>query len=261
MDAAAPGTIGLAMFKGAIAILSFIIAAYPFYRVVCMWLDRTIEAHEAVLYLGTLLMLFLGIIAAWGTPIGWLLLFALVALCLGLPLLNRIADKMALRRLEDEDIRTFTEALQAQPKNTYYRERLAKIMLARKQYEPALAQVDMALAVMPKDRNLERLRERVDTERRRVVERLKVCPKCVTENHQEASMCSKCGFLFVDPSDVMRLLWTPAALQAAKWGGVGLLALGLLLVALQMNLGVVTLILFFAILSIFWYGYAHLSQL
>lgn len=260
MDAGAPGTIGLAMFKGAVVILSFLIAAYPFYRVVSMWLDRSLEAHEAVLYLGTLLMLFVGIIAAWGTPVGWLLLVALIILCLGLPLLNRVADRMALKRMEDEDIRTFTVSLQHQPKNTYYRERLAKIMLARKQYEPALGQLDLALEVAPKDRNLERLRERVETERRRAVEHLKVCPKCMAENHEEASVCVRCGFPFVDPADLFRLLWTPAALQAAKWGGVVMLALGLVLVALGASLLIATALLFLAIVSIFWYGYVHLSR-
>lgn len=261
MDAGGPGTIGLAMFKGAVALLSFTVAAYPFYRVVSMWIEKSLEAHEAVLYLGTLLMLFVGSIAAWGTPLGWLLLSALFTVCLGLPLLNRIADKMALRQMEDEDVRNFTATLQQQPHNTYYRERLAKILLARKQYELALTQLDLALQSTPKDRNLERLRERVETERRRAVERLKVCPKCTTEHPPEAAVCVQCGFPFMDPADLLRLLWTPEALAAAKWGGVGMLALGLLLLALHMNLTVVTLILFFAIVSIFWYGYVHLSQL
>lgn len=260
MDAGLPGTMGLAMFKVAVLMLSLMIAAYPVYRVVCMWLDKSLEAHEAVLYLGALVMLLLGIIAGWGTPVGWLLLFALIALCLGLPLLNRAADKAALRRMEDADIRSFTATLERQPKNTYLRERLARIMLSRKQYEPALVQLDLALQALPKDRQLERLRERVETERRRAVEHLKVCPKCATENREEAGICVKCGFLFVDPADFFRLLATPPALQAAKWGGLGMLALGLLLIALQASLLIATVVLFFAILSIFWYGYVYLSR-
>ena len=260
MDAGAPGTIGFAMFKGAVLVFSLVIAAYPIYRVVCMWFDKTLESHEAFLYLGTLLMLMLGIIAAWGTPLGWLLLTALLVCCLGLPLLNRIADKVALRRMEDHDIRQFTASLEQQPKNTYYRERLARLFLARRQYDVALAQMKAALEVAPTDPNLVRLRERIETERRRTVERLKICPKCAAENHQESGACGKCGFLFIDPADLLRLLWTKPALEAAKWGGVGLMVVGMALLALQANLLLATAVFFFAILSIFWYGFVHLSR-
>ncbi|MEI6503545.1 MAG: hypothetical protein WCP21_21240, partial [Armatimonadota bacterium] len=213
MEAGAPGTIGVAMFRGAALIFSLVIAAYPFYRVVSMWFDKALESHEAFLYLGALLMLLLGIITAWGTPLGWLLLAALLVCCLGLPLLSRIADRATLRRLEDDDIRKFTASLERQPQNTYSRERLARIFLGRRQYEVALAQMKAALDVAPTDTNLTRLRERIETERRRAVERLKVCPKCAAENHQESGGCAQCGFLFVDPADLLRMLWTKPALQ------------------------------------------------
>lgn len=260
MDAGAPGTIGVAMFKGAVLIFSFMIAAYPIYRVVCMWFDKTLESHEAFLYLGTLLMLMLGIVAAWGTPLGWMLLIALLVCCLGLPLLNRVADRVSLRRMEDDDLRQFTASLERQPKNTYYRERLARIFLSRRQYDFALAQMKAALEVAPSDPSLTRLHERIETERRRAVERLKVCPKCAAENHQESGACVKCGFLFMDPSDLLRVLWTKPALEAAKWGGVGLLVVGIALLALQASLLLATGVFFLALVSVFWYGYVLLSR-
>lgn len=260
MDAGAPGTIGVAMFKGAALVFCLVIAAYPFYRVVSMWFDKALESHEAFLYLGALLMLMLGIITAWGTPLGWLLLAALLVCCLGLPLLNRIADRATLRRLEETDIRRFTASLEQQPRNNYSRERLARIFLARRQYDFALAQMKAALDTAPTDTNLVRLNERIETERRRSVERLKVCPKCAAENHQESGVCVNCGFLFIDPGDLLRMLWTRPALEAAKWGGVGLLALGLLLLAMEAELLLVTAVFFLAILFIFWYGFVHLSR-
>jgi hypothetical protein len=260
MDPAAPGNMGFAMLKGAALVFCLMVAAYPIYRVISMWFDKALESHEAVLYVGTLLMLMLGIIVAWGTPLGWLLLISLLVCCLGLPLLNRIADRAALRRMEDEDIHKFTRSLEKQPKNTYYRERLARIFLGRKQYDVALAQMKEARAVEPLDRNLEKLEQRIQTEQRRAVERLKVCPKCSTENHQEASACVHCGFLFMDPSDLVRLLGTRPALEAAKWGGVGMIAVGIALIALQASVVLVTGVFFLAILSVFWYGYVHLSR-
>lgn len=260
MDFAAPANMGFAFIKGAALVFSLMVAAYPIYRVVSMWIDRAIEAHEAVLYLGTLLMLLLGIIATWGTPLGWLLLLAMIVCCLGLPLLNRIADRATLRRLEDDDIRKFTASLERQPKNTYYRERLARLFLARREYELALAQLKAAREVDPLDRNLARLEERIAAEQRRTVEHLKLCPKCNTENSQESGVCTQCGFLFMDPSDLFRLLWSKPALEAAKWGGVGMVALGMVLVVLEAHVVFVIGVFTLAIVSVFWYGYAHLSR-
>jgi hypothetical protein len=260
MDPSGAGNIGLAMFKVSIIAFSLLIAAYPFYRVISMWLDKSLDSQETVFYLSTLTLLLVGIITAWGTPLGGLLLLALVVSCLGLPLLNRISDKMALRRMEDADIQKFSATLKQQPKNVYLRERLARLFLSRRQYDLALAQLDLALEVSPQDRNLERLRERIETERRRTVERLKVCPKCAQESHAEATVCAHCGFLFMDPADLFRLLWTKPALDAAKWGGAGLMILGMLLVLLHADLLVATAVLFLAILSLFWYGYVHLSR-
>ena len=137
MDPSAAGTMGLGVFKGSVIILSFIIVAYPFYRVLSMWLDKSVESHEALIYLSTLVFLLLGIITTWGTPLGVLLLIALLVGCLGLPLLNRLADRAALRRMEDADIQQFSATLKEQPKNTYLRERLARLFLGRRQYDLA----------------------------------------------------------------------------------------------------------------------------
>lgn len=260
MDPGAPGTIGLAVVKGSVIVLSLLIVAYPFYRVVSMWIERTLEASEALFYLGTLTMLLLGVIAAWGTPLGVLLLLALILSCLGLPLLNRLADKLALRRMEDEDIREFSATLLHQPKNTYFRERLARIFLARKQWDLALAEVEQALEVTPKDRNLERLRDRIATEQRRTVGHLKVCPKCFHEASAEAGACASCGHRFVDPSDFLRLLWTAPALQAACWGGPTMLFASMLLMVLHANFALVTLLGFFGVAFCFWYIYVLLTR-
>jgi ribosomal protein S27AE len=256
-----PGSVGFVLFKVSAIAFSLLIAAYPFYRVVSMWLDKTLESQEAILYLGVLLLLLLGIISSWGTPIGWLLLLSLVVGCCGLPLLNRLADKAALRKMEDADIQRFSATLKQQPKNVYYRERLARIFLGRRQYDLALAQLDLALETTPQDRNLTRLRERVETEQRRTVERLKVCPKCGQESHADSAACAHCGFLFMDPSDILRLLWTKPALEATKWSGVGLLLAGTVLAIVGASPFLAATVMFFGIVCIFWYGYVHLTRL
>lgn len=260
MDPGAAGNIGFAMLKASAIVFAMMAMAYPIYRVVSMWLDRSIDASEATVYLTVLLFLFLGLIVGWGTPAGWLLLLALLAGCLGLPLINRTADRIALRRMEDEDIIKFSEALRRQPRNVYLRERLGRIFLGRREYELAWAQVTAALEAQPKDPKLQALLERIETEQRREQHRLKICPKCAAENLETAGACQQCGFRFMDPGDLLRALRAEPALQAAKWSGLGLLIGGLVLLVAQAPLLPTMLAVLFGLISVFWYLYAHFSR-
>lgn len=260
MDPGAAGTVGFAMLKGAAIVFAMIVMAYPVYRVVALSIDKSLNANEAILYLTALLFLFLGIIVGWGTPVGWLMLFALIVGCLGLPVINNMVDKASLRRLEDHDISSFVETLRRQPRNTYYRERLARIFLGRRDYDLAWTHAKEALDIAPEDPGLKRLMERIETERRRVELRLKICPKCFAENSAEAGACARCGFGFTDPGDFLRVLRSQAALQAIKWTGLTMLGAGLVLLALGASVFVSGLMMVFGITSLFWYMYAHFTQ-
>jgi hypothetical protein len=261
LDPGAAGNIGLAMVKGSLIVFAMVAMAYPIYRVVSMWLDRSMEANEAVLYLTVLLFLFLGIIVGGGTPLGWLLLAALIVGCLGLPLLNHAADRMALRRMEDEDIRNFSETLRHQPRNVYLRERLGRIFLGRREYDLAWAQIKAALDAQPKDPKLTGLLERIDTERRREQEHLRLCPKCAAENPDSAAACRHCGFRFIDPGDLLRALWSEPALQAIKWSGLGTLGAGLVVLVAGVSMALAGLLLVTGSACLFWYLYAHFSRM
>lgn len=261
MDPAAPGAIGYAIFKGSAIILAMLIMAYPFYRVMSLWIEHTLTAGEAAIYLTVLLLLFAGIIAGWGTFVGWMALFGLIFASLGLPLINRVADKIALRRLEDEDIQEFSAMLREQPGNVYLHERLARIFLGRKEFELALSHVKQALEYAPKDPGLMRLQERIETEQRREELRLKICPKCGAENPPETGACLQCGFRFVDLGDLLRMLWTRPALEAFKWTGLGLLGAGLVLLTLSTAIWLSGMFVLMGIVCLFWHMYGHFSQM
>ena len=260
MDPGAAGTIGFAMAKGAAIIFALMLMAYPVYRVISLHLDRALSANETVLYLTALLALFLGIIVGWGTPLGWLLMLALLVGCLGLPVINRMADRIALRRLEDGDIRQYSEALRRQPRNTFLHDRLARIFLSRREYELALSHAKQAHEISPLDPAFKRLLERVETEQRREQHHLKICPKCFAENVAEAGACLACGFRFVDPGDLLRVLWSRPALEAAKWSGLGMLLAGLLLLIVGVSLLASSLLMMLGIASLFWFMFAHFSR-
>jgi hypothetical protein len=261
LDPGAAGNVGFAMMKASAIIFSMMIMAYPVYRIIAMWLDRAIDASEAFLYLTVLLFLFLGIIVGWGTVIGWVLLAALLLGCLGLPLINQAADRIALRRMEDADIAAFSETLRRQPRNVYLRERLGRIFLQRRQYDLAWAQIKEALSAQPEDPGLKRLLERIETEHRREREHLKLCPKCSAENPDIAGACLRCGFHFVDPDDLLRMLWSESAQQAIMWSGLGTLLVGLVVLACGVSLALAGVLLLSGVACLFWTLYARLSRL
>jgi ribosomal protein L40E len=248
------------MFKGAAIVFAMVIMAYPVYRVVSLHFDRALSANETILYLTALLFLFLGIIIGWGTPLGWMLLLALLVGCLGLPLINRLADHVALRRMEDDDIRKFAETLRSQPRNTFLHGRLARIFLSRREYELAMSHAKQARDISPQDPAFKRLVERIETEQRREELHLKVCPKCFTENPATAGACGHCGFHFIDPSDLLRLLATPPALEVAKWSGLALLFVGLMLLIIRASLLAASLLMMVGIASLFWCLYGLFSR-
>lgn len=260
MDPGAAGTVGFAMFKGGAIVFAMMVMAYPVYRVISLWIDHSLTSSEATLYLTALLFLFLGIIIGWGTPVGWLLLIALIIGCLGLPIINGMADKLALRKIEDADIRQFSETLREQPRNTYLHERLSRIFLSRGEWDLAMAHVKQALDISPEDPGFKRLRERIETEQRRAEQRIKLCPKCFAENAAEAGACLRCGFRFTDPADLLRTLWSRPALEAAKWTGLGMLFTGLLVLILGVSLLAAGLLMMMGIGSLFWYMYAYFTR-
>ena len=253
--AAAGGTI----IKVCVMALCLMAMAYPVYRVVGLWFDRAITGGELTIYLTVLVFLIIGVIATLGTPLGFFMVLLLLATCCGVPLLNRFTDKVALRRMEDEDLTEFRMTIVHQPGNAYARERLVRIYLGRRQFDEALEQVKAALDVQPKAPIFLQLHDRIETERRRAATHAKVCPKCSAENPPEAGACLGCGFRFADPEDFLRLLFSESGQQATRWAGVAFGALGLLMLIFGVAKIAAGMLFLFGIMCMMLYLYARLT--
>jgi len=145
-----PSSAGNVYMFVCIMTLCLMAASYPVYRVVALWFDRALSTAEATIYVTLLVFLIVGIMATLGSPLGFLLIVTLLVSCAGVPLLNRLADNISLRRMEDHDVTEFTMTLAQQPGNKYARERLARIYWKRKQYDEALGEVAAVLKDAPK---------------------------------------------------------------------------------------------------------------
>jgi tetratricopeptide (TPR) repeat protein len=249
---------GAALGIFAVFVIGLIIMAYPFYRLGSLWLDRVLSTSEWLLYTGTLGLLVLGFIATFGTPLGWLVLAAMLFACCGVPLLNQLGDRRALRRMQDEDIASYLATLTHQPSNLYVRERLARLYIAREQWAEALQQLKQALYYEPENKGLKLLAKRAETALRRQQTGSRPCPKCMTENPGEVMICLKCGYYFIDPGDILHNLLGKSSRQAVLYGGLGTVALALLGASCGMP-PVVSIALFaVGITVVFWSLYLSL---
>lgn len=254
-----PGAVGGVVFNVSVMVLCLMAAAYPVYRVVALWFERAISTAEAVIYVTLLVFLIAGIMATLGSPLGYVLIAALVVSCVGVPVLNHLADQVSLRRMEDQDITEFRMTLVHQPGNKYAHERLARIYWRRQQYDDALAHVEAVLKLEPKEPTFRLLKERLETERRRAITKAKVCPKCFVENPPDAAACLECGFAFMDPGDLVRMLLGDTGQQALRWAGLSFGLLGLILLLVGVAMAAAGLLFLFGIVCLMLYLYARLS--
>jgi hypothetical protein len=254
-----PGAFGGAVFNVTVVVLCLMAAAYPVYRVVALWFDRALSTAEATIYVTLLVFLIVGIMATLGSPLGSLLIVVLLLSCCGLPLLNHLADSLALKRMEAHDIAEFSQELELHPTNAYARERLVRIRWGRKEYDEALAHTAAALKANPKDPAFLLLKDRIETERRRAATHAKVCPKCFVENPPDAGSCLGCDFRFVDPGDIVRTLLGEAGQQALRWSGLTFGLLGLVLLLCGVAAIAAGMLFLFGILCLMLYLYARLA--
>lgn len=254
-----PGGIGSAILHVSVMVLCLMVAAYPVYRLLALWFDRAISTAEAIIYITLLVFLVVGIMATLGSPLGYVLIAAFVASCVGVPVLNRLADQASLRRMEDQDITEFRMTLVHQPGNKYAHERLARIYWRRRQYDEALTHVEAVLKEDPKEPTFRVLKERLETDRRRAITKAKVCPKCFVENPPDAAACLECGFAFTDPGDLVRMLLGDNGQQALRWAGLSFGLLGLILLLAHVAVLAAGLLFLFGIVCLMLYLYARLS--
>ena len=240
-----------------IMLVSLALMVYPIFRIVTLLIERAFNFTEALFCLLTVLGIFGGVLSFWGTPAGWIFLLALVFVAAAVPLLSYFADRKALFRMEEDDLLQHRETLRRFPTHLDSYERIIRIHLRRGNHADAIAHCREALKISQANRTFELLLERAESEQRRAVGRLRLCPKCAAENPPEAGACLQCGFRFVDPVDFLRILWTRPALTAAVVFALVFGSLGLILLLAGLNATTGSLLLLTALVSAMWYMYVR----
>jgi len=201
--------------------------SYPIYRVVSLLIERSIDALEAVIYLGALTGFVVGIMTSWGIPLAWLLLVMLGVLCLGYQLIQHMVERRAMNIMDGEDLEECQELMERQPKNKWSYERAVNICRRRGEYERAIGYMEGYLRQVPDDKEMERRLRQLKRTVRQQSTGAKLCPECGTENYAGAGKCISCGRVLALPGDFLAGCATEAGLKALAGTAASLLVLSI----------------------------------
>ncbi len=219
---------GPVIFQVVFLTLCLILMALPAMRIVSMYLEQQISGLELLLYCSVLLGFVAGIVKTWGSSTSWLLGLMYITLCALYPVWERVANRRAHRRLDDEEIERCENALVFDPKNASAMAKLGDIYYARGDIDRAIDYYQRSLDVWKDARVKLRLQHAV--QRKRLAETGNViCYKCGTESPKGTVLCPKCGATISGGTDIMEYFASSNGKRMLAWmiGVSLLLGLGL----------------------------------
>ena len=226
-----PGTTAESAVGNTVALmLALLMIAYPFYRVVGMLVEGTIEGVEATVYFAVLLGFLAGIVMTWGTALGFLLFLMLGALCFGYRFIQATAERHAMDTMDAEDLAECDDAIERAPALKWPYDRAVAICRRREDYERAIEYVERYMTEAGDSAEMQRVLERLKTLLRQRAMGAKVCPECGTENYAGATECASCGRSLALPSDLLAGCATDTGLKALSATGITLMVAGIVLV-------------------------------
>jgi len=199
-------------------------------RIFAMYIEGTVSPLELTIYIVLTLAALAGTMGYWGTAAGYLLAVAFLGLCLGIPMLQRLADQRLGARLLREDLEECQRLLRFDPLNAAAHSRLGDIFLRMGHQDQAIDKYEQAAALAPKDKAMQRRLQRVIEMKRRQEVPSRFCPRCRTENPSTAVYCRECATPLNAWAELSHSLRRITPVQGLKWGaivgGAGLLLTG-----------------------------------
>ena len=189
-------------------------------RLVAMYSEGTISLLEVTIYAVLVLAALGSLLARWGTLWSVLYGLAFVALCLGPPLLQRIADRRLGERLLHEDLAECHRILQFDPQNAAAYSRLGDIYLRLGDLDTAVAQYQWAAQLSPQDKIVQQALQRAIERKRRADVPSRFCPRCRTENPSTAVYCRQCQTALSGWAELRHGLQQMTPAQWLKWTAV-----------------------------------------
>lgn len=237
------------------ALVVIIIAGYPYYIILSMLFNNTASGSEAAIYFVVYTGFVGGVLATWGTGIGWLMLALVLMLSVSYPWLLGVSERRAMWKMDLEDLAKCDAFIRRAPTVVENYDRAITICRRRGEYPRAIEYAEAYLAVVSEDHKMQRRIEQLRRQVRRQTMRSKICPICDTENPAGVAQCIRCGRVLALPTDVVAGCATETGLRAMAATTITLLAIGIALALLNASPLVIGIIFVSAFVTAVTYTY------
>lgn len=181
--------VGVCLLVGAL-----LLAGAAVWGLLGLLITREISAPEFAAYCGAFIGLMLVAVANLGGALSLGAAGAAALLAVGFPVARRMANQLALDRMDAEDITRYEHSVRKRPEIPYPYRRLAELHAKRGSYQAAAEWYERYVERVPQDEG------EVHHHRKRCLElmqqaqtRPRVCAECRRVSPQEARYCVHCG--------------------------------------------------------------------
>ncbi len=237
------------------ALVVVVIEGYPYYLILSMLLNNTASGSEVAIYFVVYTGFIGGMLATWGTAVGWLMLTLLLLLSITYPWLLGASERRAMWRMDEEDLAECDAFIQRAPMVADSYERAMTICRRRGEYARALRYAEAYIEAVGDDQRMMRRIEQFRRMLRRQATGAKVCPICDAENPAGVQDCVKCGRVLALPTDLLVGCASETGLRALAATTITLLVLGIALAMLGGGSAIVSVIFISAFATAIVYVY------
>ena len=200
--------------------------------IVTLWLERILAGWETIgLFAGCAVFTGLTIVSAQ-SPAYWPMLMAMVGIGVGSWIAGRVTERGLQRRLLEDDARKARAAVEFDFKNVAAHSLLGDVHAQRGQWDKAIEEYEISLELEPNQPEERFKLERAVRQLSMAEGRSRECKGCGAEWPKDAEACPECGrsgSLVVAASKWM----SGGGVETLGWGALALLAVGVLLLAVQ----------------------------
>ena len=249
--------IGSVIF-GVFAVTFFgIIGGFILHKILSLYIEGAIGGLECVVIGGAYVGLILAIVT--------LNLIVAVPVAIGFACLlvySFTQDRRIIRKLYDEQIVRFREALASDPKNLAARGRLAETLYKKHHLDEAIAEMSIVVQQSPESKHeAYLLREYIEELDRRKAPPI-VCPSCGFSNSPDRTHCYNCEGSLKAKTEMMKWLAGGALKQIAIAWAITMAAIVIVVLALgalpiMIRIAVIALILIIFISAELLYAYRN----
>lgn len=237
------------------ALVVIAVAGYPYYIILSMLFNNTASGTEAGIYFIVYTGFVGGMLATWGTGLGWLMLTLLLLLSISYPWLLGASERRAMWKMDLEDLAECDAFIRRAPAVIDSYDRAITICRRRGEYALAIQYAEAYLEAVGEDFKMQRRLDQLRRMVRRQTLGSKVCPVCDTENAPGAAECMRCGRLLALPTDVVAGCASETGLRALAATTITLLAIGIALALIKSSALAIAIVFVSAFVTAMTYVY------